>query len=82
MPGCSWMKHGPGFRRPGGWSLRYRARMTTAEDEGEQVEIEKGWADEIERRIREMPPPGSPLPAAAEVFDQLRMHLAERRANR
>ncbi|MCO5164764.1 MAG: addiction module protein [Planctomycetes bacterium] len=41
--------------------------------------VERAWADEIERRVREMPAPGAALPSADEVFSRLRTHLAERR---
>lgn len=41
--------------------------------------VERAWADEIERRVREMPASGAALPSADEVFSRLRTHLAERR---
>lgn len=49
--------------------------------DGEEPEdqVETAWADEIERRVREMPPEGATLPGADEVFSRLRTHLAERR---
>jgi putative addiction module component (TIGR02574 family) len=42
--------------------------------------VQAEWADEIERRIRDMPRDGSALPEASEVFDRLRKHLSDRRA--
>lgn len=48
-------------------------------DEPEDQAAEAAWADEIERRVRAMPPAGAPLASADEVFARLRMHLADRR---
>lgn len=42
-------------------------------------QVEAAWADEIERRVRAMPPAGAPLAGADDVFARLRTHLAERR---
>jgi putative addiction module component (TIGR02574 family) len=42
-------------------------------------QVEAAWADEIERRVRAMPPAGAPLASADDVFARLRTHLAERR---
>lgn len=42
-------------------------------------QVEAAWAEEIERRVRAMPPAGAPLAAADDVFARLRAHLAERR---
>ncbi|MCO5171261.1 MAG: addiction module protein [Planctomycetes bacterium] len=47
-------------------------------DEPEDL-VESAWADEIERRVREMPAAGAALPSADDVFSRLRTHLAERR---
>lgn len=44
-----------------------------------ESQVEAAWADEIERRVREMPASGAGLPSADEVFSRLRTHLAERR---
>ena len=50
-------------------------------DEPEDV-AEAAWADEIERRVRDMPPPGTELRDADAVFASLRTHLSERRQTR
>ena len=50
-------------------------------DEPEDV-VEAAWAEEIERRIGCMPPPGAELSDADEVFARLRTHLRERRPAR
>lgn len=50
-------------------------------DEPQDV-AEAAWADEIERRIRDMPPPGAELRDADAVFASLRTHLSERRQTR
>ncbi len=42
-------------------------------------QVEGAWADEIERRVREMPASGAALPSSDDVFARLRTHLAERR---
>lgn len=45
-------------------------------------QVEAAWADEIERRVRAMPPAGAPLASADDVFARLRRHLAERRQDK
>jgi putative addiction module component (TIGR02574 family) len=59
--------------------LRLADAIYESVDGDEQAEIEEAWEVELERRVKNMPPPGAPLPTTDEVFARVRAKLDELR---
>lgn len=59
--------------------LRLADAIYESVDDVDQAEIDEAWEAELERRVKNMPPPGAPLPTTDEVFARVRAKLDELR---